>query len=162
MLKVLIAIDGSPICEEALALGARLLVGQAAEVTVLHVIERHLVLGRDGPVVAEQNAGTDVLAASEGLLDEAIGRLRDAGVGPVITKQIAYGNPAEMILRTADERNSDLIVVGSRGLHGSAQFRLGSVSTQVCSHARGGVLVAHPRSRVTSLHSAGSGETLAR
>ena len=53
MFKVLVALDGSPASEQALTLARELLAGKQAEVTLFHVIPRHLIYGKGGPVVAE-------------------------------------------------------------------------------------------------------------
>ena len=50
-------------------------------------------------------------------------------------------SPAEVLLRTADELDADLIVMGSRGMGGVRGF-LGSVSVAVVQRARACVLIA--------------------
>lgn len=54
---------------------------------------------------------------------------------------ILGSNPSRALVDTAKEENSDLIVVGSRGLGGAAAFLLGSVSREVVSKAACDVLV---------------------
>jgi nucleotide-binding universal stress UspA family protein len=51
------------------------------------------------------------------------------------------GNPAEAILDVAEEQGADLIVVGSKGMHGSRRFLLGSVPDKVSHHASCNVLI---------------------
>ncbi len=51
------------------------------------------------------------------------------------------GHPAEQILIVAAKNNCDLIVMGSRGLSGIAEFLLGSVSTRISEHAQIPVLI---------------------
>jgi nucleotide-binding universal stress UspA family protein len=48
----------------------------------------------------------------------------------------ARGDPADEILRNAERRNADLIVMGSRGLGKFSRVFLGSVSTKVVSNAK--------------------------
>ena len=150
-MKVLIALDGSAHSDQALELAQDLLAGKPAAVTVLHVIPRHLIYGKGGPVVAECYDPDAEQTASRALLEEAATRLRAAGVGPAITKEIEVGDPAEAILAVAANDGMDLIIMGSRGLNAAKRFLLGSVSTKVSTHAHCAVLVAHPREALTPI-----------
>ena len=145
MFKVLIALDGSPISEDALTLATTLLVGKESDTTLLHVIPRHLIYGKGGPVVAECYDPGEEQAASKALLDAAATRLRQAGIGPVVMTEIEVGDPADIIVRAAEANEADLIVMGSRGLNAAQRFLLGSVSSKVATHAACAVLVAHPK-----------------
>ena len=60
-----------------------------------------------------------------------------------VVVQALEGEPAEMLIETADDFNADLIVVGSIGLTGSSRFVLGSVASTVLHHAPCDVLVVH-------------------
>jgi len=51
------------------------------------------------------------------------------------------GDPADAILDVAEERNSDLIVVGNKGMTGAKRFLLGSVPNKVSHHAPCSVLI---------------------
>lgn len=144
-MKVLIALDGSAASEQALDLARELLCGKQAEITVLHVIPRHLIYGKGGPVVAECYDPDEEHAVSRTLLDSAQARLRAGGVGPTITTEIEVGDPADAILTVAADEGIDLIIMGSRGLTAARRFLLGSVSTKVTTHAPCAVLVAHPK-----------------
>lgn len=144
MFKVLIALDGSQTAEQSLILAGKLLAGKDAEVTLLHVIPRHLIYGKGGPVVSECYDPVEAQAGAQALLDSAEARLRIANVGPAIAKEIETGDPADLILAIAAEEEVDLIVMGGRGLNAVERFLFGSVSTKVVSHAHCGVLVAHP------------------
>ena len=53
----------------------------------------------------------------------------------------AGGDPAEAILRVADEIDADLVVVGARGLGAVERFVRGSVSTRVAHHSTCDVLI---------------------
>ena len=52
------------------------------------------------------------------------------------------GNPVEIILRVAERKSADLIVMGSRGLGGFERLTLGSVSDGIAHHASCPVLIA--------------------
>lgn len=55
--------------------------------------------------------------------------------------RLLMGSPADQILREAEEREADLVVVGRRGLGGLKRLLMGSVSEGVVQHARCPVLV---------------------
>jgi nucleotide-binding universal stress UspA family protein len=121
-MRILYVTDGS---NGALA-GARLLcslpLNTDARITILTVL-RH-----------EPEAETALVAAQEAL--------RHCTAG--LETRIRHGYPAEEILREAEERPTDLIVVGSRGRSPIARFFLGSVAERVVRHAACPVLVARP------------------
>jgi nucleotide-binding universal stress UspA family protein len=75
----------------------------------------------------------------EATLAAAAGEVRDAGVEvEVFARQ---GDPADAILDVAEERGSDLIVVGNKGMTGAKRFLLGSVPNKVSHHAPCSVLI---------------------
>jgi nucleotide-binding universal stress UspA family protein len=81
------------------------------------------------------NAREDVLAT----LEAAAGEVRKAGIDvEVFARQ---GDPADAILDVAEERGSDLIVVGNEGMTGAKRFLLGSVPNKVSHHAPCSVLI---------------------
>ncbi len=51
------------------------------------------------------------------------------------------GNPAEAILKVAEETGADLIVVGNKGMTGARRFVLGSVPNNVSHHAPCSVII---------------------
>jgi nucleotide-binding universal stress UspA family protein len=57
------------------------------------------------------------------------------------TLWIREGPPARVLLDSASEAKADLIIVGTRGLRGPARLLLGSVSSEVLTHAGRPVLV---------------------
>ena len=63
-----------------------------------------------------------------------------------VSRSTSTGDPASEILATAARYDTDLIVVGARGLGGMARLLLGSVSEKVLRHARCPVLIVKRRS----------------
>jgi nucleotide-binding universal stress UspA family protein len=55
--------------------------------------------------------------------------------------EVSVGDATAAILKAADDEESTLIAVGSRGLGATGRARLGSVSTKILRAARGPVLV---------------------
>jgi nucleotide-binding universal stress UspA family protein len=81
------------------------------------------------------NVREDVLAT----LESAAADVRAAGIEvEVFARQ---GDPADAILDVAEERASDLIVVGNQGMTGAKRFLLGSVPNKVSHHAPCSVLI---------------------
>ncbi len=81
------------------------------------------------------NPREDVVAT----LELAAREIREAGVAvEVFARQ---GDPADAILDVAEERGSDLIVVGNKGMTGAKRFLLGSVPNKISHHAPCSVLI---------------------
>lgn len=68
------------------------------------------------------------------------------GIGIKSTAVSRRGDPAAEILATANEKGSDLIVMGSRGLSGLDRMLLGSVARNVLSGAECSVLIVRKES----------------
>jgi nucleotide-binding universal stress UspA family protein len=75
----------------------------------------------------------------EATLRAAAEQIKEAGV-PVETFA-RQGDPADAILDIAEEQNSDLIVVGNKGMSGAKRFLLGSVPNKVSHHAPCSVMI---------------------
>jgi|GEM_PF-1334951 len=58
---------------------------------------------------------------------------------------VRRGNPGMEILRSAEERDADMILIGNRGLSGFASILLGSVSERVARNAKCSVLIVRSR-----------------
>ena len=72
-------------------------------------------------------------------LSDAADLVRSAGVEVEIFAR--EGSPADAILDVAEERGTDLIVVGNKGMTGAKRFLLGSVPNKVSHHAPCSVLI---------------------
>lgn len=71
-------------------------------------------------------------------VDEAAARVRTSGVS--VEKHAVEKDPADALLQVADEIGANLIVVGSKGMHGARRV-LGSVPNKVSHRARCNVLI---------------------
>jgi len=63
------------------------------------------------------------------------------GAGVEVEVYARQGDPADAILDVAEERGSDLVIVGNRGMTGAKRFLLGSVPNKVSHHAPCSVLI---------------------
>ena len=76
---------------------------------------------------------------AEDIAQAAAAEVRDQGVE--IETHPLEGDPADAIIRVAEEYDCDLIVVGNRGMTGARRFVLGSVPNKISHHAPCDVLV---------------------
>ena len=81
------------------------------------------------------NAREDVEATLRAAKEHA----EEAGVS--VETFARQGDPADAILDVAEEKGSDLIVVGNKGMTGAKRFLLGSVPNKVSHHAPCSVLI---------------------
>ncbi len=134
--RILYATDGSDHARKALDYAHELATMMKAEVIVVHAYASISdILGEpehDRVLQRRLDAATEVL-------EEAAGALESAGI-PVVS-ELLEGPMAEAILRVAEVRQCDLIVVGARGLSDLQGLLLGSVSHKVIQHAACPVLV---------------------
>lgn len=144
---VLIAYDGSDHAKGAIAeAGRQLEAGRPALVlTISEPMERLPFLGAAGVAYDSESMETLFDAAHSGaekIAAEGCDLARAAGFE---AEPLAVtGGPAwDRIVGTADERDADLIVLGSRGRSGIKYAVLGSVAAAVVQHSKRTVLVAH-------------------
>lgn len=124
-MRILYATDGSKGALDAAHLLASLPLGMEDQLLVLTVVPEY-----------EDAEGRAALAAARDALTHCAASL---------TMHVRRGDPAEAILRVAEDQAADLIVVGSRGLSTVARFFLGSVAERVARHALCPVLLVRPQ-----------------
>ena len=138
MKHMLVAVDGSEYGVEAVKAAAKLAVERGIKtITLINVI----------PTVSSCTGVSLVGAPPEDIeawevFEQPKALLKKAGVKAELL--LREGDPAEEIVRAAQEEGFDLIVVGHRGLSPVKAFLLGSVSNRVVSHAPCSVLVVRP------------------
>ena len=142
-MRVLLATDGSDSAAAALEFLAGFPFPAGSEAIVLSVIDDRSFPGDDefGDAfgIALQETREVQQGETERLLAAAGQRLREAGWTG--STQIRNGDPAEEIIRAAEEQDVDLVVLGSHGTTGIGRFLLGSVSDRVLGHAPCSVLI---------------------
>jgi nucleotide-binding universal stress UspA family protein len=137
MERIVVGFDGSEHGRRALergatiarAAGARLAVVSSAKVSAL---------ARDPAGGASPVDPADAEARAKAL-DEARSYVAAQGLEADFVE--GHGDPADVLVQEAKETNSDLIVVGTRGLNVAQRLLLGSVSTKVVHEAHCDVLV---------------------
>jgi nucleotide-binding universal stress UspA family protein len=139
MKDILVATDGSrsgtAAVEEGLTLAQRLGVGLTF-VTVHRTPSRIL-----GDPFYERRVG-EALRDAHAVVQEA--HTRAAAMGIRADVEVLEGNAADEIVALADNRDAEMIVIGSRGHSPLVGALLGSVSAGVVQHARRPVVIVNP------------------
>jgi len=135
--NILLVTDGSAPSRRAADFAASLATQYHAKVTVLHAY--HPVPLRLGEPYYGQALAT-VLQEAQALVDGVVEHLCKTGVAEV-DQEILEGPASEAILRVAETRKPDLLVIGGRGMGTWQGLLLGSVSLAVTQRAECPVLV---------------------
>jgi len=142
--KIMVAIDGSPqsdkAAEEAVRLGAiggGRLKSKIYAVLVLPSMRSPSYTDFFPSVPATERP--DWEETRERLFYVVDKSARDAGVA--LEDLVVYGDATEEILNLAEEKECDVIVIGSSGKGRMKRTLLGSVSTKVALHARCSVYI---------------------
>ncbi|HVS68890.1 MAG TPA: universal stress protein [Mycobacteriales bacterium] len=140
--RIVVGTDGSATAERAVdAAGglAQLTGGSVHVVTAYRPVRAAAVVA--GAAAAQTWFGEEERLAAEELVASAAERLKERGVPAVPVARL--GDPADVLLATAEEFDADLLVVGNRGMTGVRRYLLGSVADRVVHHASCTVHIAH-------------------
>lgn len=138
--RVLAATDFSAASLDASCI-ARAIVGPSAELTLAYAPPLTALIGDEGELRIHTLGVGEAFSSAVRELE----RIRaDAHVDHVVLTQEPQDAPAQMLLRYAEETDSDLIAAGS-ARHGRVeQWMVGSVSTELVRDGRRSVLVVPP------------------
>ena len=142
---VLVGTDGSASATDAVRHAAGLAAVFDAKLTIVTAFTPHATgaSGHGGEDVPEdlQWTITDSALATE---RAAAGRkvAREAGANDVDV-YVEAGDPADVVISTADRRSADVIVVGSKGMSSASRFLVGSVPNKISHHAPCDVIIVH-------------------
>jgi nucleotide-binding universal stress UspA family protein len=138
--KILVAYDGSPGAERALALAAGLAGEFAAKLVVLSVVE-HLprFAGTVGEVDESVRERTEALRERQ----QHATRLAEEHAVAAYRAVIETGHAAQLIVAYAERERADLLVLGRSG-HSQVWGRfMGGTADKIVRHAPCSVLIAH-------------------
>ncbi|MBI3854411.1 MAG: universal stress protein [Planctomycetes bacterium] len=127
--KILVPTDGSPESEAVFAAIMPLVRAYAPEVAVLYVFE-----------------DPDASFMPPARVAKACGALRASNVNAYL--ELREGLPAEVILRTAREKEADLIAISTHGRGGVVRLIAGSVAEEVLRKTELPLLVTRPKTTV--------------
>jgi nucleotide-binding universal stress UspA family protein len=131
--SILLGTDGSDTAIQALrhAVDVAAAVGATLDIVGAHPAGRGA--SQDPPLPPSSRE------AIEASLTDAASFARAAGVNA--KTHAREGDPAEVILAVAEERGSDIIIVGNRGMTGAKRFLLSSVPNKISHHAPCSVMI---------------------
>jgi len=135
--KILLAVDGS-----AHALHAAKVAGDLARTLMAEAVRVVVVYNNIPSFLGEPNMQAVIdarLKEANEIMEAALKALGDTPTEP--HTELIEGSPAEAIIEVANTRQSDLIVMGSRGMGTLVGLLLGSTSQKVVSHAHCPVLI---------------------
>jgi nucleotide-binding universal stress UspA family protein len=128
MQRILVGVDGSDASTKAAQFAAEIATRFGARLTLAYAIPR-LVLPPDAYGLSVADVDEEHRAFAEKLLAHALAR---AGEGDVRADTVVLDGPAaETLAEAAQEKDVDLVVVGSHGRGAVARMLLGSVSDRL-------------------------------
>lgn len=140
--KIIVPVDGSEsswrALRQAMVLGGKF----ESEIIVVTVIQPYnnaalLAVPLDHNVISQSNTelehiGNEVLKMAKEIVGD---------YGFKVSYDMEVGHPSERIIAVTKDSKADLIVIGSRGLSGVAEFFLGSVSSKISQYSSVPVLI---------------------
>jgi len=140
--RILVALDGSPLAEQALPHAIAHAERFEAELVLLRVLEPLRLPSGLSPVAIERTEERTRRLVQE-YLESITARVEEQGV-PVRAVTVE-GRSHQEIIRFAESNQIDLIVISSRGASGLSRWLMGSVADRVVRGARMPVLLVQPR-----------------
>ncbi|MBI4194179.1 MAG: universal stress protein [Betaproteobacteria bacterium] len=141
--NILVPTDGSDQSQRAVRMGVELAKIHNARLTGIHVIpDYHLLIAYEGAFdpVTEERIEEEARARADSYL-AFVRKTAEAEGVPCDTVCETSDHPYDAILKTAETKNCDLILMTSHGRKGLAAVLLGSETRKVLTHTRVPVLV---------------------
>jgi len=145
--KILLPTDGSKFAENAAKHAIWIASRSGAEIIVLNVIETSSLVGlpaEDLIVKIKEmlkEEGRRSLERISEMITQSEGESKIKDLKITLTTE--EGSPADSILKTIENENIDLVVMGTSGKHGLDRFLLGSVTEKVVRSSTCPVLAVH-------------------
>ncbi|AGX86534.1 universal stress protein [Candidatus Symbiobacter mobilis] len=139
--RILVPVDGSPTCHNAVVKAVGLSKAFSSAVTILYVIDPYPFTGVGADFAYGQAEYLSAALAEAHSAVHAAKELFEAeGIAPG-TSVVEAHTVWRGIVEAAESSHADLIVMGSHGRHGLGKLVLGSVAHSVLSHTNLPVLV---------------------
>jgi len=148
-MKILLLVDGSSYSDVATKMVDALRLPSQTGVTVLTVVPEHTFLG--GITLRKIRGASEKKEAQQQkaleLLQQSVQALSTSKLK--VDNIVRWGDPADEILKVANELAVSLVIIGAKGLTDLLTFRLGSVTLAVMKHAKASVLLVRQTTRIT-------------
>jgi nucleotide-binding universal stress UspA family protein len=130
--SLLVAVDGSPGSEKALAYASLIASKFDSNIVVVVAYDPPVTVRRRG-ILEVEGARAEMKSDAKEIASEAVELLNGRGLDAraIVVRQ----DPAEAIIETAEAEGADMIVMGRRGLGRLKGLLVGSVSERVVRHA---------------------------
>ncbi len=140
--NIMVATDGSESAKKAVDSAIKIAKLNNAKLYAVHVIAPgEILVTQHDPRDVEWNKKMKEHLEAQGReathYVETSGKIADVKVEPAILE----GNPADEIIKFAEEKDIELIVMGTLGKTGIQKFLLGSVAENVIRHSKQPVLI---------------------
>jgi nucleotide-binding universal stress UspA family protein len=139
---ILVPTDGSPLSLKAARAAAKLAPALKARITALYVIPPFVPpLSSEGIAFRLQHQVSEYEKGMRKTADKALAKVASAAGGKCATASVFHDNPWQAIIKAADSKKCDLIVMASHGRRGLSAILLGSETQKVLTHSKTPVLV---------------------
>jgi len=135
MEKILVAYDGSQNSKKALEQAVELVRYSKASMIVATVIPDVMFIVADKSIEIPD----ETREHSKNMINKVVRELRGEGI--TVEGVVLAGDVATELLKVADDRGCDLIVMGRRGLNNVDSFLIGSITEKVVKHTHFSVWV---------------------
>ncbi|MFC5368878.1 universal stress protein [Salinirubrum litoreum] len=140
-MHLVVAVDGSPEAEEALAHATDIADATDARITAVHAVDPSVPSGDADPFGGATERDRQLIVESVETAEERGLEILDAiedvagNLGYEIETELVYGDPADAITDYAETVDADAIYVGHRGLSERRETMVGSVAKQFVERA---------------------------
>jgi universal stress protein A len=142
--KILVPVDFSEWSEVALAQAEALARAQQAELLIVHVHE-------PVAVYTDMGVGAFPVETSREALWNMLREVQPTDRDLAVTYRLLEGQPAEEIVRCAEQEEATMIVISTHGRRGLTRMLMGSVAESVVRHATVPVLTVKPKTQPVEL-----------
>ncbi len=141
-LNIIAAVDFSTSSNHVISNALSLARQYCANITILNVVEYTTPMDADYIVPPVNNAENKLVEKAYERLDVLLNSMGESSIERIVTT----GQPKHEILRIAEQKQADLLVVGAHRRHGISDM-LGSTTDRVAHRAHCDVLIVrHPTS----------------
>jgi nucleotide-binding universal stress UspA family protein len=128
--NILVPLDFSEASLNSLETAIAIAKKQKAKITLLNVVDSSLMFGFNGVYYVSEKTIDSIVDVSARMLSSLVTRISKEH-GLECASEIRVGLVPQSIIKTAQVKNSDLIIMGTHGTSGFREFFLGSMAQKV-------------------------------